>query len=119
MPEWLLQKDNYIPLKDKDAFINKSILSILNILTRFMRQTEYKANKLEFNALLKLISALIFITFVSLTKSFTFVLIANVFMLVIINFLDINEIKYILKISSSVAIFTFIILLPSVFFRLW
>ena len=25
MPEWLLKKDNYIPLKDKDAFIDKSI----------------------------------------------------------------------------------------------
>ena len=115
MPEWLLKKDNYIPLKDKDAYINKSILSILEVLTRFRKQTEYRTNKLGINALIKLISTLVLITLVSLTKSFTFVLIANVYMLVLINFLAINEVKYILKVSSVVAIFTFIILLPSIF----
>lgn len=115
MPEWLLKKDNYKPPKDKDTFINKSIISILDVLTRFTRQTEYRANKLEFNALIKIISTLILIIFVSLTKSFTFVLITNVFMLVLINFFRIDEIKYILKVSSSVAIFTFVILLPSIF----
>lgn len=115
MPEWLLKKDDYIPQKDKDAFINKSILSILSVLTRFRRQTEYKLNKLEFNALLKLMSTFILIIFVSMTKSFTFVLITNVLMLVVINFLSITEIKYILRVSFGVAIFTFIILLPSLF----
>lgn len=115
MPEWLLEKDNYIPLKDKDAFINKSILSILNVLTKFKKQTEYRTTKFEINALFKFISTLILIIFVSLTQSFTFVLIINVFMLVLINFLSINEIKYILKVSSIVAIFTFVILLPSIF----
>lgn len=115
MPEWLLKKDNYVPLKDKDAFINKSIISIFGVLTIFMRQTEYRTSKFEFNALLKLISTLILIVFVSLTKNFTFVLITNVLILVIINFFSINEIKYILKVSLSVAIFTFIILLPSIF----
>jgi cobalt/nickel transport system permease protein len=115
MPEWLLQKDNYIPIKDKDAFINKSILSILVVLTRFRLQTGYKENKFGVNALVKLISTFLLILFVSLTKSFSFVLVVNVCLLVIINFLNIEEIKYILKVSSVVAIFTFIILLPSIF----
>lgn len=115
MPEWLLKKDNYVPPKDKDTFINKSIISILGVLTRFMRQTEYRTSKFELNTLLKLISTFVLIVFVSLTKSFTFVLIINVFMLVLINFFNINEIKYILKVSLSVAIFSFIIFLPSVF----
>jgi cobalt/nickel transport system permease protein len=115
MPEWLLRKDNYIPLKDKDAFINKSILSILGVLTRFRLQTGYKENKFGVNALVKLISTFLLIILVSLTKSFTFVLVANVYLLVVINFLSIEEIKYILKVSSVAAIFTFIILLPSIF----
>ncbi|MBC2396218.1 energy-coupling factor transporter transmembrane component T [Clostridium tetanomorphum] len=115
MPEWLLKKDNYIPEKDKDAFINKSILSMFEVLTRFRLQTEYRANKLGINAVIKLITTFVLIIFVSLTKSFTFVLISNVFLLVLINFLSINEIKYILKVSFVVAIFTLIILLPSVF----
>ncbi|MFL0194218.1 energy-coupling factor transporter transmembrane component T family protein [Clostridium sp. WILCCON 0269] len=115
MPEWLLKKDNYIPLKDKDSFVNKSILSILEVLTKFRHQTEYGKNRFGINALIKFISTLILIIFVSLSKSFTFILITNIFMLVLINFLGINEIKYILKVSLVVAIFTFIIFLPSIF----
>lgn len=116
MPEWLLKNDNYVPPKDKDAFINKSILSIFNVLTRFRQQAEYSTDKLEINALTKLISTFVFIIFISLSKSFTFVLIANVLMLILINFLSIDEIKHIIKISCLVAIFTYIILLPSVLF---
>jgi cobalt/nickel transport system permease protein len=115
MPEWLLEKDNYIPKKDKDAFIDKSILSILGVLTRFKSQTEAKTNKLWVNAVLKIITTFVLITFVSLSKNFYFVLITNVFLLVLINFLSVKEIKYILKVSFVVAIFTLIILLPSVF----
>lgn len=115
MPEWLLKKDNYVPPKDKDAFIDKSIISILGVLTRFIRQAEYKTEKFQINALIKLISTLILVIFVSLTKSFTFVLITNVFMLVLINFFNINLIKCILRVSLSVVIFSFVIFLPAVF----
>lgn len=115
MPEWLLKKDNYVPPKDKDAFIDKSIISIFGVLTRFIRQTEYKVGKFQVNALIKLISALVLIIFVSLTKSFAFVLVISVFMLVLINFFSIDVIKYILKVSLSVAIFTLIIFLPAIF----
>lgn len=114
MPEWILQKDNYVPKKDKASFIDKSILSILKVLTKLRLQTDSKANKLGISAVLKLTSVLLMIIFVSLTRSFSFILIVNVFILVLINFLDIEEIKYIVKMSSAVAFFTFIILLPSI-----
>lgn len=115
MPEWFLQKDDYEPIKDKDAFIDKSILSILGVLTRFRNQTEYRKNLLGLNAPIKLITVLVLIVFLSLTKSFSFVLICNVLMLVFINFLGVKEIRYVLKVSFTVTIFTFIILLPSIF----
>lgn len=115
MPEWLLKKDDYIPLKDKNAFINKSIFSILNIISRFRKQTEYKNKKVEINALMKFITTMLLILFLSLTKNFMFVILVNVGLLVIINFLSIDEIKYVIKMGFIVAIFTFIILLPSVF----
>lgn len=115
MPEWLLKKDNYVPSKDKDAFIDKSIISILFVLTRFIRQSEYKTDKFQINASIKFISTLVLIILVSLTKSFTFVLIADICMLVLINFFSISVIKCILKVSLSAGIFSFIIFLPSVF----
>ncbi|GKX65879.1 cobalt permease [Clostridium sp. TW13] len=114
MPEWLLEKDNYTPLKEKNSFIDKSIISLLNVLTRFRGKT--KQNKFTINAAVKLISTLILIVFVSLAKNLTFVIIANVFILVVINFLSINEIKHILKVSLIVTAFSFILLLPSIFF---
>lgn len=115
MPEWLMKKDNYVPLKDRDAFIDKSIFSILEVLTRFRLQTEYKADYAQTNALLKLISSILLIIFVSLSKSFMFILIINVCLLVALNFLSIDKIKYIFKMSLIVTAFTFIIFLPSIF----
>lgn len=115
MPEWMLQKDNYIPEKDKDSFIDKSILSILKVLTKLRLQTDNKADKSGISAVFKLISVLLIIIFISLTRSFTFVIIANVFILVLINFLVIEEIKRIVKMGSVIAVFTLIILMPSAF----
>ena len=71
MPEWMLQKDNYIPEKDKDSFIDKSILSILKVLTKLRLQTDNKADKSGISAVFKLISVLLIIIFISLTRSFT------------------------------------------------
>lgn len=115
MPEWLLKDDEYVPNGDKNAFIDKSILSILNILTKFRRHTKHRVNKLQINSFIKLISAIIFIVFVAVAKNFSFVSTASVCLLVIINFLHIEQIKQILKISMAAGVFTCIILLPSIF----
>lgn len=115
MPEWLLKKDNYIPLNDKDAFINKSILSILKVLLRFRLQDEYRIDKSGINALTKLVSTFLLVIFISLSKNITFVLISGVFLLVVINFLDIHEIIYIIKMGIIDAFFAFLIFLPSIF----
>lgn len=115
MPEWLLEKDNYIPEKESINFINKSILAILNILTRFKQQSNQKLYKFQLNDLTKLISVLLMIVLVSLSKRITYVLITNVFVLVLINFLSIEEVKYVLKVSFVMAVITLLILLPSIF----
>ena len=115
MPEWLLEKDSYNPINDKDAFINKSILSLLNVLSKFRRQTEYKNKRFSINAFIKFISTIIAIVFLSLSKSSSYVFINVVLLLVLLNFLNTEIIKNILKVSLVVTIFTFIILLPSVF----
>lgn len=114
MPEWLLTKDNYTPQKDNDIFISRSIVSILSVLTKFRSQTEYKVNRLGVNALVKLITVLISIILVSLTKKIEFVLIIHVWLLVVMNFLRTDEIKHVIKSGFIIAAFTFIIFLPSV-----
>ncbi|MDF2502828.1 energy-coupling factor transporter transmembrane component T [Clostridium sp.] len=115
MPEWLLKKDSYTPEKDKNTFIHKSILSLLGVILKFRYNTKSIENRLRANALTKLISTLILIVFVSLSKSFTFVVIADVYLLVVINLLNIGQIRHVLRVSVGMGIFTFIILLPSIF----
>ena len=115
MPEWLLKKDNYTPLKDNTSFINKSILSLIHVLTRFRIQTDIASQKNLISPLMKLLWTLAFVIFLCLSKSFAFVLVANVIILVLLNFLKVSEIKYVLRTSLFVWAFTSVILLPSFF----
>lgn len=115
MPDWLLKKDDYTPGKDNDAFINKSIMSILRVLGKLCNQPEYNKSRFEVNALTGLVSVILYIIFISLSRNFTFVLITGVYLLVILNFLSIDKIKNVVKVSFIAALFTFLIFLPSFF----
>ncbi|QAA32929.1 cobalt permease [Clostridium manihotivorum] len=115
MPEWLLKKDDYSPEKGKDAFINKSIISLLSILNKFRVQGSQKQSKIKINAAIKLASTLIFIILTALAKSIYYIFVVDVVLLVIINFLSIKDIKHILKVNMVVSLFTFIVLLPAIF----
>ena len=114
MPEWLLKKDDYIPVKQKDAFIDKSILSVLNVLTRLRLQTENKKNRFGINAPVKLLSMMILIIFAAVSRSFLFIAMIDVFLLLVVSLLEADEIKYIMKMGVTVSVFTLIILLPSI-----
>ncbi|WP_160673903.1 energy-coupling factor transporter transmembrane component T [Clostridium sp. C8-1-8] len=115
MPEWLLKKDDYSPEKGNNAFINKSIISLLTILNKFRVQADNKQSKFKLNAAIKLISTLILIIFTSLSKNTYYIFIVDVVLLIIINFLSIKDIKHILNVNLIVLLFTFIVLLPAIF----
>ena len=115
MPEWLLKKDDYVPSTEKSTFINKSILSILKMLTKFKYNTAYKSNRFGVNTITKLISAILLIIFVSLSRSYSFLMIIDVYLLLIISMLKAKEIAHIIKMAVVVTIFTSIILLPSIY----
>lgn len=115
MPEWLLKDENYKPQSDKDTFINKSILSLLGVLSRIRTQGKYKEDNFKINAVLKVAFTFILILMVSITKNFTFTIIINVYLLAILSMMDGEEIIEVLKISLIMSVFTFIILLPAAF----
>lgn len=115
MPEWLLKKDDYVPSTEKNTFINKSILSILKMLAKFKYSTEYKPNRFGVNTITKLMSAILLIIFVSLSRSYSFLMIIDVYLLLIISTLKVKEIVHIIKMAVVVTIFTIIILLPSIY----
>ena len=115
MPEWLFKKDDYIPSIQKNTFINKSILSILSVLTKFKYNKDYGLNRFGINTISKLISAILLIILVSLSRSLGFLIIIDVYLLLIMSLLKTEEIKHIIKMAVGITIFTSIILLPSMF----
>lgn len=113
MPEWLLKKDSYIPSTEKNNFITKSILSILKMLTKFKYNAVYEEDRFGINTITKLLSAFLLIILVSLSRSFGFLIIVDVYLLLIISALKVREIVHIFKMAAVVSFFSFIILLPS------
>lgn len=115
MPEWLLKDENYIPQADKDTFINKSILSLLSILSRIKTQSGYNNDGFYVNAAYKVAFTFMLVTLLSISRSFTFVIIINIYLLVILSFMQAKEIVKVLRVSFIMAVFTFVILLPAAF----
>jgi cobalt/nickel transport system permease protein len=114
MPEWLLNKDNYSPSKERDDFINKSILSILKVLTKFRLEAQYIPDKFNVSASTKILTTVVLILLISLTRNIEFLISVGVFLLLIVSLLNAVEIRYILRVGLAACIFTFVILIPSI-----
>lgn len=115
MPEWLLNDEKYDPPLDKDTFINKSILSLLGLLSRIRAQGGHKAGKFKINAVLQVAFTLLLVILLSISKNIAFVVIVNIYLLFMLSTMKADEMIKVLKVSIIVALFTFIILLPTAF----
>jgi cobalt/nickel transport system permease protein len=115
MEDWLLKKDEYVPKEDKDKFIDKSIFSILHMLSLIKRNNKVNNSFMyNLNPMLKLSFTILNILFLSLSKNFTYIMLVDVYFLLILSFLDVQDIKKILILSISIPFFTFIMLIPSI-----
>lgn len=115
MEDWLFKKDDYIPKADKDRFIDKSIIGILHMLSLIKRNNNMSNNFMyKLNPGLKLIFAILNIVLISMSKSFIYVLALDVYMLLLVALLEVEEIKKILALSLIVPLFTLIMLVPSI-----
>lgn len=113
MPEWLLKNENYIPSADKDTFVNKSILSVFKVLSRIKKQDSPGKTAFQMNVPLQVFGTLVLILLVSLTRSFVFVIIVNVWLLAVLSMTDTTRMIVILKLSMGITFFTAIIMLPA------
>jgi cobalt/nickel transport system permease protein len=113
IPEWLLQDDNYTPQSDRDTFVNKSILSIFAVLSRVKAQDVNHQGKLRVNTVFKVACTLMLVLLISMSRKYTFVMIANVYLIVVLSTLEARIIINILKVSLVMAAFTYVILLPA------
>lgn len=115
IPEWLFISENYIPLTDKDTFVNKSILSIFRVISMIKMQDSIQQSRLKINVPLNILCTAILLMLVSLTKSFVFVIVVNVYFLSILCVTDTDRLVRILKLSLGVTLFTAIIMIPAFF----
>ncbi|BCN29353.1 energy-coupling factor transporter transmembrane component T [Anaeromicropila herbilytica] len=115
MPDWLLETENYIPESDQDTFVNKSILSLLKVIARIKSQDQEKQAKLQVNVTLHVAFTFILLILLSLSRSFIFVIVINVYLLLILSAMDAEKIVKILKVSIGVSFFTFLVMVPAIF----
>lgn len=115
MEDWLFSKDQYVPQDDKDKFIDKSIFSILHVLSLIKRNSKISNSFMySINSVVKLLFTVLNIVFLSMSKGFTYVLLADVCFLLIVSLLDVEDIKRVLSISLIVPLFTLVMLIPSI-----
>jgi cobalt/nickel transport system permease protein len=115
LPEWMQESESYEPRADRDAFVNKSILSLLLILSKIKAQDSGKASKYQVNVTLKVAYTFLLVVLLSISRSFTFVILINVYLLAILSMMDAKDIIKVLRVSIIMAFFSFIILLPAAF----
>lgn len=115
MPEWLSKSENYIPQSDKDTFVNKSILSLLGVISRIKAQDVNKSSRFKVNVNLNVVFTFVLVVLLSISRSFLFVITVNVYLLLILSTKEAESIVKILKVSLGMAFFTFVVMLPAVF----
>lgn len=114
MPEWMLKEETYNPPSDKDAFLDRSIFSLLKVISKIRTQDSKEESALRVNASVKVACTFLLVVLLSLSGSFTFVLMVGVYLLAQLSMLRGETIVRILRISLIMTLFTFIILLPSI-----
>jgi cobalt/nickel transport system permease protein len=114
-PGWLLQDECYVPRGDREAFLDRSILSFLGVLALGRPQGGGERGEGRMEPLVKVVSAFIVLLLVSLTRSPLFLVLAGTGLLVILALQPGERIAAVLKTSLLVGVFTGLVLLPSVF----
>jgi len=117
MCNWLLEKDDYTPLKDRDVFLSRNVLSIFGILSTLRRKKSNDDTWIyRVSVLLKIIFTLLFIVSLSFTRHIIYAAIVNVYMLSFLLFMNRYDSKRIIKLFISVILFSFLVVIPSLFF---
>lgn len=123
MPEWLLKPENYLPRTDQDSYLQKSILSILAVIAKIKAHGTWQEGRIKIHSAWKIVGTFLLVLLISLSSTYSFTLIALVYLLVAMSFLSGQKILQVLRISLVATLFAFFILLPSYlwgnYYSLW
>ncbi|MDP4110051.1 MAG: energy-coupling factor transporter transmembrane component T [Bacillota bacterium] len=110
MPDWLKAEENYTPQSDKDAFIDKSIMSLIKIIGGARTAN---TGERGVNTELKTACTFILLVLISASGSTAFILAAGAYLLCVLSLMRAQEILSILRGSFTASLFTLILLLPA------
>jgi cobalt/nickel transport system permease protein len=116
MPEWLKRSEAYAPGGDKDTFINKSILSLLRLISQIRAQDGAGAAKNRVDPFFRVIFTLALIALVSLSRETAFLFAALTYVLAQVAILPLRAMRGTLKFAALATVFSFVLLLPAAFF---
>jgi cobalt/nickel transport system permease protein len=116
MNDWLTRKEEYLPRAGGLRFLDRSLLSILSVLSRIRRPEKTVGGQVyRLNPTLKLVTVFIVILTLSLSRSASFVYLADSCILLAAALLDAGDLLNTLLLSTTIALFGLLILLPSMF----
>jgi cobalt/nickel transport system permease protein len=114
-PEWLLKDEAYTPPHDRDAFIDKSIRSLLAALAMLRRRAGDRYTRVGIDPRFGLASTFLLGLVVSLSRSMPFLVCAGTLLLVILSLHRAEIIREVVLSSLAAGLFTLAIMLPSAF----
>jgi cobalt/nickel transport system permease protein len=115
--DWLFKEDDYIPAKDKKEFIDKSIFSILGVLSKVRQEDKSNGGIVyKLSPPVKFICTFLMILAIALSRNVYFVLFADSYFLLMLSLLLLKDIRKIVTITFIVFLFSIVLLLPSMFF---
>lgn len=114
LPDWMLSQEKYMPSKDKEAFLSKSIKSVLAVLARLKFQ-EGKDGRFSATPSLKLFYTILFIVLTACSKNYLFTLIMCATVTVRLAFFSAKSIRQILSGTAGAVTLSVFVLFPAVF----
>lgn len=113
LPDWMGEKREYVPQKDRDGFLTRSLLKMMAVLARFRENGAVGVGKVS--AGVKLAATLLLILLTALARNSFFVYCMLALLLIRLCFLSGKRLVAVLKGAAGAALFSALILLPSVF----
>ena len=112
VPGWLLEQQDYEPLRDHDRFIARSMLSITGVLSHF-RLDDGEPGRFSPSAPAKLLFGLGCILLTSLSTNYFFTLAILACVLVRLCLLPGRQLRRVAGVAFGAAAFTFLLMLPA------
>jgi len=116
IPNWLSEKDNYVPKEEKNLYIEKSIFSLIKIISIIKQNKSRDKFLYLINPTLKVISTILSIVLISLSRSFIYLLIMDIYVLINLLLMEKKSRKRIFIKSLIFPFITLIALIPSMFY---